>query len=82
MSLTEDQQLVANTDEHTMCCALPGSGKTHTVISLADNLVKKDPNYFLLLITFTRAVAKELIERIKDRLEPSKAYRVIGKFPL
>ena len=65
-----------------MCCALPGSGKTHTVISLADNLVKKDPNYFLLLITFTRAATKELIERIKDRLEPSRACRVIGKFPL
>ena len=76
VSLTEDQNLVANTDEHTMCCALPGSGKTHTVVSLADNLVKTDPSYRLLLITFTRAAAEELNERVKDRLSPSNASRV------
>ena len=73
--LTEDQQLVADSDGHTMCCALPGSGKSHTMVALADNLVKKDPSYRLLLITFTRAAAEELNERLAEKIQGSGVHR-------
>ncbi|MDW2323228.1 ATP-dependent helicase [Vibrio sp. 1159] len=73
--LTEDQQLVADSDGHTMCCALPGSGKSHTMVALADNLVNKDPSYKLLLITFTKAAAEELNERLAQKIQGNGKYR-------
>lgn len=73
--LTEDQQLVADSDGHTMCCALPGSGKSHTMVALADNLVNTDPTYKLLLITFTKAAAEELNERLGQKIKGSGKYR-------
>lgn len=73
--LTEDQQLVADSDGHTMCCALPGSGKSHTMVALADNLVNTDPSYKLLLITFTKAAAEELNERLSQKIQGSGKYR-------
>ena len=74
--LTVDQQLVANSDEHTMCCALPGSGKSHTMIALSENLVKKDQSYKVLLITFTKAAALELSERLQGKIDRSNLIRV------
>ncbi|CAH7359667.1 DNA 3'-5' helicase [Vibrio crassostreae] len=73
--LTEDQGLVAGSDGHVMCCALPGSGKSHTMVALADNLVTKDPKYKLLLITFTKAAAEELNERLAGKIQGAGKYR-------
>lgn len=75
-SLTEDQQLVADSDEHVLCCALAGSGKSHTMIELTANLLKKDPSYKVLLITFTRAAAKELNERLEAKIPVNMLSRI------
>ena len=72
--LTEDQKLVAESDGHTMCCALPGSGKSHTIVELTKNLLSKNKTNKVLLITFTRAAAAELTERLNTRLGED-AYR-------
>lgn len=72
--LTDDQKLVAESDGHTMCCALPGSGKTHTIVELTKNLLSKNKINKVLLITFTRASAAELTERLNERLG-HEAYR-------
>lgn len=74
--LTEDQELVANSDGYVMCCALPGSGKSHTMISLAKNLVMKDRENRLLLITFTKAAALELNERLAKAISGNSISRV------
>ncbi|MEZ9700365.1 ATP-dependent helicase [Vibrio sp. 10N.261.46.E12] len=71
MGLTAPQEYVASQDDHTMCCALPGSGKSHTMVELSNNLVTKDPKYRVLLITFTRAAADELNERLRGKLSTS-----------
>ena len=76
--LTVDQQLVADSDEHTLCCALPGSGKSHTMIQLADNLLKKNRSNKVLLITFTKAAATELTERLGAKIAPSNQRRVMA----
>lgn len=73
--LTDDQQLVADSDGHTMCCALPGSGKSHTMVALTENLVNKDPSYKVLLITFTKAAADELNERLAAKIQGKGVYR-------
>lgn len=74
VGLTEDQKLVAKSDGYTMCCALPGSGKSHTIVELTKNLLSKDKKNKVLLITFTRAAAAELTERLNERLG-NDAYR-------
>ncbi|MFG0904676.1 ATP-dependent helicase [Photobacterium damselae] len=72
--LTEDQALVAQSDGYTMCCALPGSGKSHTIVELTKNLLAKNKTNKVLLITFTRAAAAELTERLNVKLG-DQAYR-------
>lgn len=76
--LTDDQKLVADSDSYVMCCALPGSGKSHTMVALADNLVSKDSHYKLLLITFTRAAADELNERLSKKISNNNNDRVLA----
>lgn len=65
MSLTEDQQIVVNKpNKSKLVLALPGSGKTHTSIQLAANILNESDNNWLIMVTFTRASTNETSERI------------------
>ena len=75
MSLNEDQGLVANSTDHTLVCAGPGTGKTHTSITLADNLLAV-PGNSMIMVTFTRNGADELQERLQRKLPESSLSRV------
>lgn len=68
MSNTPDQESVINRDDNTLVCALPGSGKTYTLVELTANLLRKDSKYSVLLITFTDAARQELQERLRAKL--------------
>lgn len=76
MGITKDQDSVANTDEHTLTCALPGSGKSFTLIELTLRLLNKSPAYSVLLITFTDAATKELRHRLFEKLTSFQRARV------
>jgi superfamily I DNA/RNA helicase len=76
VGITNDQNSVANTDEHTLTCALPGSGKSFTLIELALRLLNKSPSYSILLITFTDAATKELRHRLFEKLTSFQIARV------
>lgn len=67
--LTPNQRDVSMIHDHNAyCCALPGSGKTHTSVELACNLLKSSSNK-LLIVTFTRAAAKEIRGRLSNEVE-------------
>jgi DNA helicase-2/ATP-dependent DNA helicase PcrA len=75
--LTEEQaETIQEPDEHKLICALPGSGKTHTFISLVNVILEKDPKNTVLMMTFTNASAKEMEQRVVERLGKQKAKRV------
>lgn len=79
MSLTHEQAaVIAEPNQSKLVCALPGSGKTHTTISLAENILKI-PNSKTLMVTFTNAAASEMQSRIESRLGPAASNRVIAK---
>jgi superfamily I DNA/RNA helicase len=69
MSLTEEQQgVVRCADGFNLVCALPGSGKTHTSVSVADAILKLSDSYSVGMVTFTKASAMEMTQRVKDRI--------------
>ncbi|MDC8832942.1 ATP-dependent helicase [Alteromonas gilva] len=74
--LTEEQAgTIENPNEHKLICALPGSGKTHTFISLADRVLNSSNTNSVLMVTFTNASASEMEERLVKRLGPQLAKR-------
>lgn len=79
MSLTQEQSaVIENPNQSKLVCALPGSGKTHTTISLAENILKM-PGTKTLMVTFTNAAASEMQARIDARLGAAANNRVIAK---
>lgn len=77
MPLTEDQQLVADDpDSNKLVLALPGSGKTHTSMELAANILKGNPNSWLIMVTFTRASTNESMQRLAQVVSPDALKRV------
>jgi ATP-dependent exoDNAse (exonuclease V) beta subunit len=76
MSSTQEQlSVIANPTENKLVIALPGSGKTHTTVSLAE-VITLDFNNTILMLTFTNAAATEMGERVAKRLAPKSASRV------
>lgn len=75
MSLNAKQTIVANAEGYALTCALPGSGKTHTSVSLVSNLLKKD-DHKVVMVTFTRAGAGEMRERVERLLTNEQVKRV------
>lgn len=76
MSSTPEQlAVIANPSENKLVIALPGSGKTHTTVSLAEVITTEVSNTILML-TFTNAAATEMSERVAKRLDPSRARRI------
>jgi superfamily I DNA/RNA helicase len=72
----EQAETIEEPDEHKLICALPGSGKTHTFISFVDVILDKEPTNTVLMMTFINASAKEMEQRVSDRLGKQKAKRV------
>ncbi|MCO4319953.1 UvrD-helicase domain-containing protein [Aliidiomarina quisquiliarum] len=69
MSYTDAQRnCIENYNEHKLVCAGPGSGKTHTVIGLVENIIENESSASVLLVTFTNAAAKEMLARLEKRL--------------
>jgi len=75
MSLNPKQQIVANAKSFALTCALPGSGKTHTSMELVKNLLEPVENK-AQMVTFTRAGAGEMRERVEKKLSSEQAARV------
>ncbi|MFD3435503.1 ATP-dependent helicase [Alteromonas macleodii] len=75
MSLNPKQQIVADAKTYALTCALPGSGKTHTSMELVKNLLEPKENY-AVMVTFTRAGAGEMRERIEKKLTSEQQKRV------
>lgn len=62
MELDEEQQAVVDYDKSCVVIAGPGSGKTRTLVAKAERLWNE--NKELICLTFTRAAAKEIRERM------------------
>ena len=75
MSLNPKQQLVAGAKTYALTCALPGSGKTHTSMELVKNLLEPKENK-AVMVTFTRAGAGEMRERVEKKLTAEQQKRV------
>ncbi|HEB28726.1 MAG TPA: ATP-dependent helicase [Porticoccus sp.] len=69
MSLNPNQQIIVDTRGHLAVVAIPGSGKTHTIIARAIKLLNENPSYKLAMVTFTRAAALEMIERLGEGVD-------------
>ena len=63
-------------DGHCLCVACPGAGKTRTVIAKVARLCNEWGASGVMAITFTRAGAKELRERLAQALGPRVAKAV------
>ncbi len=76
MSDTEEQALIlANPHENKLICSLPGSGKTYTLMRLAD-LILEDPSASAMMVTFTNAAMKEMKARSVESIGYKKAKRL------
>ncbi|HOG34310.1 MAG TPA: ATP-dependent helicase, partial [Petrotogaceae bacterium] len=77
----EQLEAVTKSEGNTLIIAGPGSGKTrvitYKIAYLLDNHVRAEN---ILLVTFTRAAAKQMIERVKKVTEKDTSQLVAGTF--
>ena len=80
LTLNEQQlQVINSKDKYTLVIACPGSGKTHTLISMYIKLIVEDkinPDN-VLLITFTKKAGQEMSGRLSS-LIPTKLPAYVG----
>ena len=80
LTLNKQQLKVINSEEqNTLVIACPGSGKTHTLISMYIKLIvedKMEPES-ILLITFTKKAGQEMLGRLSS-LVPTKLPAYVG----
>lgn len=76
MSLNPGQLAAVNAQGHCLIVACPGSGKTHTLTQRGERLLLEDPNRRIGIVTFTRAAANELRDRLLAKVGGSAASRV------
>ncbi len=69
-NLNEEQRYAATfSGKHLLVLAGAGTGKTHTIIARASHLIKSGVNpKRILILSFTRKSAKEIVERISAEL--------------
>lgn len=78
LDLDEEQRVVVDLDDSCMVIAGPGSGKTRTLVAKAEKLWQA---HDIICLTFTRAAARELRERmpgIRAQTIHSYCYGEIG----
>lgn len=77
MALTNDQNaVVIHKDENKLVLALPGSGKTHLSIELANQIIIADQQNSLIMVTFTRSSTAETIHRISKLVSGTDLKRI------
>ncbi|MBD1389377.1 ATP-dependent helicase [Neiella sp. HB171785] len=77
---TNQTNVIHMSDDHQLVCALPGSGKTHTMVGVAEYLTQHARNR-VGMVTFTNEATSEMQGRIKSVLSQSALERVqIGTF--
>lgn len=68
MSLSSEQAgVVSSTTDHNLIVALPGAGKTFTMISYIEKLVMV-PDNRIVALTFTKAAAEEMKNRVGKKV--------------
>lgn len=72
MGLTLRQQAVVDIDGHGECIALPGSGKSHTVVHCVKKRIQENSSNYIVAISFTRKAAQELRERLLKEIGSQK----------
>jgi len=68
VSLNRGQQAAVDEPGHCLIVACPGSGKTHTLVERAKKILGDNPKARLATVTFTRAAAEEMRERVVKKL--------------
>lgn len=79
-NLNQEQQYAATfTGKHLLVLAGAGTGKTRTIIARAKHLIKSgiSPKRILIL-SFTRKAANEIVERIKMEIPETQAEGLQG----
>lgn len=66
ISLNEAQRMAVETDAPLLCCACPGSGKTRVLIAKVRHILLTHPNPQIIMTTFSRDAAEEMLERIRQ----------------
>lgn len=79
-SLNEQQKYAATfNDKHLLVLAGAGTGKTRTIIARAKYLIQSGVNpKRILILSFTRKSAAEIVERISTELPSTKSEGLIG----
>ena len=69
-SLNPRQQKAANLgDQHALVLAGAGAGKTKTIVARAAYLIEQGvPAHQILILTFTKRAASEIVARVKSQL--------------
>lgn len=81
MSLTTEQSdSIENVLEHKLILALPGSGKTHTLMALVERILNAYPGSTVRLVTFTNASTAEMAERVERKLGKRAANVQVSTF--
>lgn len=79
MHLNDPQRATVEHDGHLVIVAIPGSGKTRCLVERTARLRSEDPTAPIIVVTFTREAAKEVRERLNQRL-PSLARTQVATF--
>jgi superfamily I DNA/RNA helicase len=64
--LDQAQQEAVDAVENILCCACPGSGKTRVLVAKVTHVLKTHPDPFIIMTTFSRDAADEMLKRIKE----------------
>lgn len=68
--LNEAQQRAVLAEGPILCCACPGSGKTKVLIAKVRHILKTHPDPWILMTTFSRDAAEEMMDRITGKKDP------------
>lgn len=81
IDLNQSQTDAVLADDHVLCCACPGSGKTRVLVEKVKHILLSASDPLIVLITFSRDAAHELMDRIKKEVRTSQLDAiVIGTF--
>lgn len=82
MPLTPEQKLPVEYPDNCIIYAVPGTGKTTTLVAKAAHLIQHEGVHpqKLLVLTFTRAAANELLARLSSALGDPSLVPTVGTF--
>ncbi len=69
---TEQKEAITYTSDPLLVVAGPGTGKTKTLIGRIEYLIEMNEPEEILVVTFSRAAAREIKERIKEKRRDSE----------